>query len=141
MCESASGDAGAPSRAQRSPSRRPPDETTTAAQWTSGFVSLVHSFDQFADPKLLLAAFTTLFVIGIILAHARLRTQSLWMPIGLHAGWILGSGVFNKIARREVLAMPWLGKSLLIGIIPLCVCLGSWVLLRAWLKYGGAREV
>ena len=106
-----------------------------------GIQLLAHSFDQFAEPKLLLAGFTTLFVIGVILAHARLRTQSLWLPIGLHAGWILGSGVFNKIARREILAMPWLGKSLLIGIIPLCVCLASWVLLRVWLKYAGAREV
>ncbi|MEY2493969.1 MAG: protease family protein [Verrucomicrobiota bacterium] len=118
-----------------------PDETTTSAGWTSGFVSLAHSFDQFAEPELLLAAFTTLFVIGVILAHARLRTQSLWLPIGLHGGWILGSGVFNKIAHREILAMPWLGKSLLIGIIPLCVCLTSWVLLRVWLKYAGARQV
>jgi membrane protease YdiL (CAAX protease family) len=118
-----------------------PDETTMSPRWTSGFVSLSHSFDQFAEPLLLLAGFTTLFVIGIILAHARVRTRSLWMPIGLHAGWILGSGVFNKIAHREILAMPWLGKSLLIGIIPLCVCLASWVLLRVWLKYAAAREV
>lgn len=117
-----------------------PDQTTTSVGWTSGFISLAHSFDQFAEPMLLLAGFTTLFLIGVILAHARLRTQSLWLPIGLHAGWILASGVFNKIARREILALPWLGKSLLIGVVPLCVGLVSWVLLRAWLRYVGTRE-
>ena len=96
-----------------------PDQTTTSVEWTSGFVSLAHSFDQFTDPMLVLAGFTTLFLIGLILAHARLRTRSLWLPIGLHAGWILANGVFNKIAHREIVALPWLGKSLLIGIVPL----------------------
>jgi membrane protease YdiL (CAAX protease family) len=117
-----------------------PDQTTTSVAWTSGFISLAHSFDQFTKPMLVLAGFTTLFLIGVILAHARLRTRSLWLPIGLHAGWILASGAFNKIAHREIVALPWLGKSLLIGIVPLCVCLMSWVLLGGWLKYAGSRD-
>jgi membrane protease YdiL (CAAX protease family) len=116
-----------------------PDQTTTDVRWFSGFVSLAHSTDQFAQPMLVLAGFTTLLVIGIALAHARLRTRSLWLPIGLHAGWILGNETFSKIARREVVALPWLGKSLLVGLVPLAVCLLSWVLLRIWLRYAGAR--
>jgi membrane protease YdiL (CAAX protease family) len=117
-----------------------PDQTTTSVVSTSGFVSLAHSFHQFRDPMLVLAGFTTLFLIGLILAHARLRTLSLWLPIGLHAGWIFASGAFNKIAHREIVALPWLGKNLLIGIVPLCVCLVSWILLGAWLRYAGTRE-
>jgi uncharacterized protein len=117
-----------------------PDQTTTSVGWTSGFISLSHSFDQFGQPMLLLAGFTTLLLIGVILAYARLRTRSLWLPIGLHAGLIFASGAFNKIARREVVALPWLGKNLLIGIVPLCACLLSWVLLRAWLRYVDTRE-
>lgn len=117
-----------------------PDQTTTSVGWTSGFISLAHSFDQFAEPMLVLAGFTTLFLIGVILAHARLRTRSLWLPIGLHAGWIFASGAFNKIAHREIVALPWLGKNLLIGIVPLCVCLVSWILLGAWLRYVGTCE-
>ncbi|MFN2623801.1 MAG: lysostaphin resistance A-like protein [Chthoniobacterales bacterium] len=116
-----------------------PDETTTTVRWFSGFVSLAHSTDQFSQPTLVLAGFTTLFVIGVALAHARLRTRSLWLPIGLHAGWIFFSEAFSKIARREVAALPWLGNSLLIGLVPLAVCLLSWVLLRIWLRYVGAR--
>jgi membrane protease YdiL (CAAX protease family) len=112
-----------------------PDQTTAAVGWTSGFVSLAHSFDQFAEPLLVLAGFTTLFLIGCILADARLQTHSLWLPIGLHAGWIFAAGAFNKIAQREILALPWMGKSLQIGIVPLGVGLGTWALLRAWLRY------
>ena len=117
-----------------------PDRTTASVGWTSGFISLAHSFDQFVDPMLVLAGFTTLFLIGVVLAGARLRTQSLWLPIGLHAGWIFVSGAFNKIAHRDVVALPWLGKSLLIGVVPLCVCLISWILLGVWLRHVGTRE-
>jgi membrane protease YdiL (CAAX protease family) len=117
-----------------------PNQTTTSVAWTSGFISLAHSLDQFAEPMIVLAAFTTLFLIGVILAHARLRTRSLWLPIGLHAGWIFASSAFNKVAHREIVALPWLGKSLLIGIVPLCVCLVSWALLGAFLRYVGTRE-
>ena len=117
-----------------------PDQTTTTVRWFSGFVSLSHSFDQFREPMLVLGGFTTLFAIGIILGHARLHTRSLWLPIGLHAGWILASEAFGKIARREIVALPWLGKNLLVGLVPLSVCLLSWVLLRVWLSYVGSRN-
>ncbi len=112
-----------------------PDDTTTVVTWFSGFVSLSHSFDQFRSPMLLLGGFTTLFLIGLILADSRLRTKSLWLPIGLHAGWIFASGAFNKIAQREVVILPWLGKNLLIGFIPLAVCLVSWFFLWSWQNY------
>ncbi|HEX4630676.1 MAG TPA: CPBP family intramembrane glutamic endopeptidase [Chthoniobacterales bacterium] len=116
-----------------------PDETTTSVHWFSGFLSLAHSTDQFSHPLLVLGGFTTLFVIGVALAHSRIRTQSLWLPIGLHAGWVFGNEAFSKIARREVTALPWLGKSLLVGLVPLAVCLLSWVLLRLWLRYAEHR--
>lgn len=118
-----------------------PDETTATVRWFSGFVSLAHSTDQFAQPILVLAGFTTLFVIGLVLAYARLRTRSLWLPIGLHTGWIFFSEGFSKIARREVVALPWVGKSLLIGLVPLAVCLLSWVLLRIWLNHAAPRDI
>jgi membrane protease YdiL (CAAX protease family) len=79
-------------------------------------------------------------VIGIALGQARLNTRSLWLPVGLHAGWILASEAFGKIARREVIALPWIGKNLLVGLVPLAICLLTWVLLTTWLRYAGARN-
>ena len=117
-----------------------PENTSPVVTWTSGFVSIGNSFAQFSDPLLVLAGFTTLFLLGWILADARIRTQSLWLPIGLHAGWILASAVFNKVARRELVALPWLGKSLLIGIAPLAVALVSWGILRLWLHHVDSRN-
>ncbi len=112
-----------------------PEHTSTVVTWSSGFVSIANSLTQFNQPLLLLAGFTTLFLLGWILADARIRTRSLWLPIGLHGGWIFANALFNKVARRQMEALPWIGKSLLIGLAPLCVALLSWVLLRAWLKH------
>ncbi len=108
--------------------------------WNTGFVSTANAFSQFGEPWLVLAGFTTLFFIGCILADARLQTCSLWLPIGLHAGWILLNGIFSKAAHRELIALPWLGKNLLVGIVPLTIALATWALLRGWLRYVGPRE-
>jgi membrane protease YdiL (CAAX protease family) len=118
-----------------------PERTPAIVTWTSGFNSILHSFVQFSQPMLVLAAFTTLFSIGWILADARVQTRSLWLPIGLHAGWIFANGTFNRIAHREMLALPWLGKNLLVGIVPLGVCFVTWLLVRSWLKYDGVRKI
>jgi membrane protease YdiL (CAAX protease family) len=118
-----------------------PLRTSAIVTWTSGFNSIAHSFSQFSNPTMVAAGFTTLFLIGWVLADARVITRSLWLPIGLHAGWIFGSAGFSKIAHREILALPWLGKNLLIGIVPLGVACLTWALMRGWLRYVGARKV
>ena len=112
-----------------------PEQTSPDVTWTSGFNSIAHAFVQFTDPLLVGAGFTTLFLIGWILAEARLATRSLWLPIGLHAGWILTAGVFNKVALRQFVIAPWLGKNLLVGIVPLAIAGLTWLLMRGWLKY------
>jgi membrane protease YdiL (CAAX protease family) len=102
--------------------------------WTTGFESIGDAFAGFGDPMMVLAAFATLFLIGCILADARVFTRSLWLPIGLHAGWIFASGAFSWLARRQIVVLPWLGKNLLVGIIPLGLAAVTWILMRLWLK-------
>jgi len=118
-----------------------PMRTSTIVTWSSGFNSIAHSFSQFANPMLVVAGFTTLFLIGWILADARMRTRSLWLAIGLHAGWIFASSAFNKIAHRELIALPWLGKNLLVGIVPLGLACLTWVIMRGWLRYADAPKI
>ena len=109
--------------------------------WISGFQSIRDAFAGFSDPMMVLAAFATLFVIGCILADARVLTRSLWLPIGLHAGWIFASGTFNWLARRQMVAFPWLGKNLLVGIIPLGLAAVTWTVMRLWLKHDRASKI
>jgi membrane protease YdiL (CAAX protease family) len=102
--------------------------------WTSGFQSIGDAFAGFGDPMMVAAAFATLFLIGCILADGRVLTRSLWLPIGLHAGWIFASGTFSWLARRKMDALPWIGKNLLVGIVPLGLAAVTWLLMRRWLK-------
>jgi CAAX protease family protein len=109
--------------------------------WTSGFESIGDAFAGFGDPMMVLAAFATLFLIGCILADARVLTRSLWLPIGLHAGWIFASGTFSLLARGQMVALPWIGKNLLVGIIPLGLAAVTWILMRLSLKYDRASQI
>jgi len=117
-----------------------PDQTSPIVTWASGFNSIAHSFRQFANPMLVMAVFTTLFLLGCILADARVRTRSLWLPIGLHGGWIFVRGAFQIVTQRELLVLPWLGKNLLVGIVPLALAGLTWILIRGWLKYADAGK-
>ncbi len=118
-----------------------PESTSTDVTWTSGLNSIAHSFGQFGDPILLGSAFVTLFLIGWILADARMCTRSLWLPIGLHAGWIFAAGAFNRVAHRGILSLPWLGKNLLVGIVPLGIAILTWLIMRSWLRYVDTGKV
>jgi len=113
----------------------------TIVTWTSGFQSIGDAFAGFGDPIMVMAAFATLFLIGCILADARVLTRSLWLPIGLHAGWIFASGTFSWLARGQMVALPWIGKNLLVGIIPLGLAAVTWIVVRQWLKHDRASKI
>jgi membrane protease YdiL (CAAX protease family) len=117
-----------------------PPGTSAGPTWYSGFTSIGHAFEQFSQPTMLLASFCTLFLIGCVLIHARIATKSLWLPIGLHAGWILVAGVFGKLARRQTTALPWIGNNLLIGVVPLLTIAATWLLMIIWFRYARARS-
>src|SRR4029077_7848970 len=112
-----------------------PARSTESVTWLFGFHSIANSFVQFADPMMVLAAFTTLLLIGWILADARLRTRSLFLPIGLHSGWIFVAGVVGKMTKRQAIILPWLGSNLLTGLLPLALGLITWALMIGWLRY------
>ncbi len=118
-----------------------PERTSDIVTWTSGLNSISQSLGRVVDPMMLASAFATLFVIGWILSDARVLTRSLWLSIGLHAGWIFGSGTFSRVARQQIVALPWLGKNLLEGIVPLGVAALTWVIMRTWLKYDRTSQI
>jgi membrane protease YdiL (CAAX protease family) len=92
--------------------------------WSTGFWMVGQIFAQFGNPVFIMAEFATLFTIGWILGYVRLKTSSLWMGIGLHAGWVFGLKVFSPITRKKMALadmLPWAGQDLKIGIIPMVV--------------------
>jgi membrane protease YdiL (CAAX protease family) len=90
--------------------------------WMSGFHLLGSSFEGGLAFSVLIGGMITLFVIGWITGVATLATRSLWMAIGLHAGWILIQQSVNLVTRYRIKPpeelMPWVGPSVVSGMVP-----------------------
>lgn len=116
---------------------KPESHPITNIEWDSGFVLLPHVFSQFSEPLLVANKCLTLFVGGWILGYARLSTSSLWMPIGLHAGWIVAKMGFGKFTKRSGDLSPWFGSDLFAGIGPVVVLLATGLCVLWWLRSNG----
>jgi membrane protease YdiL (CAAX protease family) len=70
-----------------------------------GFKVFIHAFDRYADFNEILPFAIGLFLIGILLIVAYLKTSALYLPIGLHASLVfyskLDSVFFEYTARSS----------------------------------------
>jgi membrane protease YdiL (CAAX protease family) len=112
-----------------------PDITITHVTWISGFELLPHVFHQFGEPLMLAANLSTLITLGWMLGYVRLRTGSLWMGIGIHAGVVFVKMGFSKLTRRDAEFLPWIGSELQIGIVPVALLLLGLFILWRRLEY------
>jgi uncharacterized protein len=114
----------------------PPNGQVDIVRWYSGFELLPHTFWKFSDPLTLLGGFTTIGILGLLLAHATIRTSSLWLGIGVHSGLIFGKMGFNKVARKIQDIVPWFGGDITVGIGSILVLLLLWFLISIiYLRY------
>jgi membrane protease YdiL (CAAX protease family) len=111
------------------------DFAVTDVGWLSGFALVPHTFHQFAEPMTVLAGFTTLFALGWLCGDATLRTRSLWMSIGLHAGVVFVKMSFSVISKRRDAYLPWTGRDFQVGLVPVAVLLLGWLAVVLWLTY------
>lgn len=113
----------------------------SAVNWLSGFHLIPLSFERFSEPQLLLYGWGTLFILGLTLGYAAMKTRGLWFSIGLHAGVILGKFSFTKLAKfdSKKTIMPWLNTDLTIGIVALGVMALLFILVWLTLRKNTAR--
>ncbi len=87
-----------------------------------GFELLHLVIVRLENPQVIFREILPLAAMGWVLGYARYRTASLWLPMGLHAGWILANGLFMAFAqplkREDFLAKLLAGDSLAEGLIP-----------------------
>jgi len=103
---------------------KPPDGAVIAdpTHVLAGFELLGKILLHFTNPLFFVTDFATLFVVGLILAWARVRTGALWFSIGLHAGWVAAFKGFNLLYQGVDghYLRPWgVGESLRSGVLPL----------------------
>ncbi|MDP4849412.1 MAG: hypothetical protein NWQ95_03585, partial [Verrucomicrobiales bacterium] len=66
-----------------------------------------------------------------------MKTGSLWLGVGLHAGWVFGVKTLSPLTRRAFdpgEMMPWLGDNLRVGAISCLVVSFTGLLLWLWLR-------
>lgn len=92
------------------------------------------------EPEVL-SIFFGLFLVGIVLAYAFDKTQSLFLCIGLHAGWIVAVKMCTYMTRLEegVVFSTAIGRRYVLVSNPVgwCAVLGVILLLAFYLRISG----
>jgi membrane protease YdiL (CAAX protease family) len=124
-----------------------PSKTAMAPEavgWSSGLAEALRFREGLPEGGLLIFGAASLFVAGWILGAAAVRTRSLWLPIGLHAGWIFSQQTSNLFLQTASASpsghLPWVGPSLVsgavpTGILPLGVLVLTGLLVQLYLRY------
>lgn len=102
----------------------PPDGMVIAdpSAWYAGFEILGSTLGHFANPLFFVTDFTMLTIIGLLLGWCRIRTFSLWLPIGLHAGLVLALKTISMVRGISIespLPQWMIGNDLKSGLLPL----------------------
>ena len=120
-----------------------------AVGWLSGFGQLPLVFSSAPPWPLLGWGLFSLILAGILLAIAALRTRSLFLSIGLHAGWIFGQQSLQWMAKFRIkppeALLPWVGPNVVsgavpTGLIPAGILLLTMALTFYYLRYASASR-
>ena len=116
-----------------------------------GLRYLVLSFKPFLNLPELLPGLVGLFLIGIVLSYAVVRTKTLFLAMGLHAGWVFSIKtvrVFGDYTRRD---LGWMfgstdpkivsGVISWLGILSVGVAVYAFTRRRAARQYAASRVV
>lgn len=102
----------------------------------SGFIMLKLVSQHLLRPEQFAFGFISLATMGLILAYARYRSSSLWLPIGLHAGWIFSHRSLQKITEfnpdHPSLSKLLIGPDGISGILPLLLLITTGLLLHVF---------
>jgi membrane protease YdiL (CAAX protease family) len=94
-----------------------------------GFELLKLLAQRLGDGSVLMESFVPLVALGAVLAYARWRTASLWLPAGLHAGWCFAQSLLTQLGLTAATVDPAATKSFpLHGLLPVAAVLLAGVL-------------
>ncbi|MCP5535322.1 MAG: CPBP family intramembrane metalloprotease [Akkermansiaceae bacterium] len=104
----------------------------------AGFRMVALVARRFLSPQDFSLGFISLLVVGLILAYARYRTASLWLPIGLHIGWGYVHRIFqiitelsgDHLASAEVI----IGADRKSGLLPLSLLIATGLLVHVFVQ-------
>jgi CAAX protease family protein len=74
----------------------------------AGFRHLFSTFAPFLDPVEIAPGMISLLLLGIVLSYAFVRTATLYLSIGLHAGWIVSIKTVRVFGDYRTEDLGWL---------------------------------
>ena len=74
----------------------------------AGFRHLFFTFAPFLEPAEIAPGIIGLLLIGIVLSYAFLRTGTLYLAIGLHAGWVISIKTVRVFGDYQTENLGWL---------------------------------
>ncbi len=111
----------------------------------TGFWTVGQIFAQFENPMFIAKGFSTLFAVGLVLGWARIYTSSLWLSIGLHAGWVFCVKTYDyhsnipKKFNKDFL-LPYIGSDLKEGLSPLIGVILTGIIAIMWIKISRRKQ-
>jgi len=111
--------------------------------WHAGFEILGSTLGHFTNPAFFVTEFATLTLLGLILGWCRLRTFSLWLPIGLHAGLVFALKTFSMARTLDPASPlhPWfIGNDLKSGLLPLAALAVCFACCKIFLRISPPAE-
>ena len=119
--------------------------TEQVVGWQSGFAQLPQVFSSAPPWPLLGWGILSLLLAGILLASAAIQTRSLFLAIGLHAGWIAGQQGLQWVAKFRIkppdALLPWAGPNVVSGAVPTGLIPAGVLLLTTALAYYYLKHV
>ncbi len=87
---------------------KPPEKfVVTGLDPLAGVRFIVQSLHPFLDPPEILPGLIGLFIIGLVLSYAFFRTRTLYLSIGLHAGWVFALKIMRVFGEFERGDLGW----------------------------------
>ncbi len=117
-------------------------QTPASLDWTSGLAMLPGMLSGFVDWQMLLPGFINLFLVGLILGWAFIKTGNLYLSAGLHAGWIFWLKYYGYLTLANSSANPWIwGTNKLVdGWVAMPILAAAGVVLVVRLNRRGRKE-
>jgi len=100
---------------------------TGSVVWSSGLAILPRMLAGFLDVDKIIPGFFNLTFAGVLLGLAYARTGGLWLPIGIHAGWIFSLRLYRLVTQD--------------GGPEACALCGSVKLVDGWLTLAALASV
>ena len=111
----------------------------------AGFRMIITIAENLLTPEKFTFSFMLLFSLGLVLAYARYRTASLWLPIGLHIGFIFPYQALQQLTesgtQHSPLSRLLIGADGRSGLLPFCLLLLSALLVHVFIQLSESKRI